>query len=70
MPYTKPVVEDDGTLFTVAQWRHDIRQTYLIDYDGWGYPVKDGLMDTTKGYYPSEQAELPRDATHVMWFNR
>lgn len=47
------LVRDDG-LFT--------------EWDGTGYPAKDGKMDRTKSVFPLSQ--IPEDATHIAWFNK
>lgn len=43
----------------------------FIDDDGFGYPVKNNLADTSERIYPSDWSEtIPLDATHIWWFNR
>lgn len=42
----------------------------LIDYDGSGHPVKNGKMAGSVAIRPSRLDLIPRDATHIAWFNR
>lgn len=42
----------------------------FIDYDGFGYAVKDGKADTNSHIKPSRASDISPDATHVVWFNR
>lgn len=67
--YDRPI--EGGALMTVEEFKSDCDAGALIDYDGFGYPVKDGK---SAGYqhkvYPSERHSIPADATHIVWFNR
>jgi hypothetical protein len=66
--YTEPLEEDEGDLFTVNEFLISVNDGCLIDYDGYGYAVKDGK----KSKYvvlPSESDLIPKDATHVVWYN-
>lgn len=40
----------------------------FTEYDGTGYPAKDGLMDRNQFVFPLSR--IPEDATHVVWFNK
>lgn len=43
----------------------------FIDYDGYGYPAKDGYYDRSLIIKPSNGGKLiPTDATHIVWINR
>ena len=45
----------------------------LLDYDGCGNPAKmvDGVMKMAGGTIrPSTAHLLPKDATHIVWYNR
>lgn len=66
--YTSEVPEY-GSLMTVEEWLDDVKRNLFIDYDGFGHAVKDGKCDS-RAIYPSEAAEVPEDATHIVWFNR
>jgi len=68
-PYWKPL-PDYGDLMTVADFIEACEDGCLIDYDGHGYPVKDGLMDDKLSIDPSDRDQIPADATHILWFNR
>ena len=81
MPYTHPVKftkttrygcgpdgEDD--VYTVDEFRERCKDGSLIDYDGFGHPVKDGKQDRSVNVYPSGLDAIPDDATHIIWFNR
>jgi len=58
-----------GNLMTVETWRCGVRSGCLTDDDGFGYPVKDGKA-SSQPISPSDMSDLPKDATHVQWFNR
>ena len=65
------VVPDYAHLMTVEQFKKDCEDRCLIDSDGSGHFVKDGIMfeeylscaDVAKGI-------IPKDVTHVAWFNK
>lgn len=61
---------DYGELLTVLEFRESCEHGYFIDYDGSGHPVKDGKMARKVTILPSKLDEIPKDATHIMWFNR
>lgn len=63
--------ENCRDLMTVDEYIDCVDQGGFIDYDGCGYPVKDGLMDESIIIYPSDhRLKIPKDATHICWFNR
>jgi hypothetical protein len=62
-------LSDFGDLMTVEEFRENVKSGMFIDYDGYGYPVKDNLCAHLQ-IYPSELYLLPKDATHIHWFNR
>jgi len=81
MSYTRPVKfsvtnqygcgpdgEDD--VYTVEEFLAHVQGGSFIDYDGHGRPVKDGMADENIVIKPSRVHEIPKDATHVVWFNR
>ncbi len=81
MPYTEPVNftatdrygngpagEDD--VYTVEEFRRNVKCGAFIDYDGFGHPVKDRKLNPEVYVYPSKVHEIPADATHVVWYNR
>jgi hypothetical protein len=81
MPYTEPVkfsstgnygcnAEDEDDIYTVDEFRELVSTGAFIDYDGHGRPVKDKLADRTMTIRPSTVDEIPKDATHIVWYNR
>lgn len=60
--------EDD--VYTVEEFIGCVKCGAFIDYDGFGYPVKDKLADTTIEIKPSKLYRIPEDATHIVWYNR
>lgn len=43
----------------------------FTDYDGYGHPAKEHLMDKTIFVIPSRRhVTIPGDATHIVWYNR
>jgi len=63
-----PKGEDD--VYTVEEFKDYCECGAFIDYDGFGYPVKDGMADTDIEVYPSICKDIPKDATHIVWYNR
>lgn len=64
-----PDKEDD--VYTVKEFRGQVESGGFIDYDGFGYPVKDGFANESITIKPSTlEEDLPIDATHIVWFNR
>lgn len=56
-------------LMTAKEWLEGVRDGSFIDYDGYGYPVKDGNQ-SNRGISPSRAKEFPEEATHIAWANR
>jgi hypothetical protein len=69
MSYTEPVPEH-GDVMPVEDFRHAVRHGLFIDYDGYGYPARDGRCDESVCVLPSKVNDIPTDATHIVWFNR
>ena len=64
-----PNNEDD--VYTVAEFLSHCDGGSFVDYDGYGHPVKDGLRDGNIWIYPSSaRSDIPKDATHIVWYNR
>lgn len=55
-----------GDLYTVDEWKISVENGWIMDDDGSGYWVKDGLECRDCDVFYSE----PKDATHVMWYNK
>lgn len=81
MAYTEPVKfsstnnygsgqHDDDDVYTVDEFREQVRTGGFIDYDGHGYPVKGNMADRNRVIRPSTVDSIPSDATHIVWFNR
>lgn len=81
MTYSKPVKftktgqygcgpEDEDDVYTVEEFKRFCTSGAFRDYDGFGYPVKDGLADEDIYIVPSKLDRIPADATHIIWFNR
>lgn len=58
-----------GDLMTVQEWLECCESGGFIDYDGHGAPVKDGKRSDMR-VWPSLKHLLPKDATHIEWYNR
>lgn len=61
---------DYGDLMTVNDFLEACDVGAFVDYDGSGYPVKDGKMARNIRVVPSNRSSIPADATHVVWFNK
>jgi hypothetical protein len=59
-----------GDLMTVEEFENSVELGFLIDYDGYGYAVKDNLVDNSADIYPSEAELIPKWVTHIIWFNK
>ena len=66
--YTSRLSAND-VIFTIEEFRAMVADRTLIDYDGWGCPVKNGFSNG-KQMYPSDAASIPEDATHFVWYNK
>lgn len=68
--YITPI-PDYGDVMPLREFLESVRDGMFIDYDGFGYPVKDDKMDDDIRIYPSNVVHVwPKDATHIVWFNR
>ena len=82
MAYTEPVNfsvtgtygnaehPDEDDVYTVEEFREFCERKLFIDYDGFGEPVKDRKADPEIWIKPSRPEQIPKDATHIVWFNR
>ncbi len=81
MSYDKPVnfsttgnygddPEGEDDVYAVGEFQELCRTGLFIDYDGIGHPVKDKLADYNIDIKPSKLSEIPKDATHIVWYNR
>jgi hypothetical protein len=58
-----------GDIMTVKQFRDSCERRTLMDCDGNGYPVK-GSKYALIQILPSTRRKIPKDATHILWFNK
>jgi hypothetical protein len=73
-----------GDLFTIVDFKRDVDCGALLDYDGYGYLSNGYQVAYDFVVYPSlfkrgkvafeykkkEIIDIPKWATHVIWFNR
>ena len=59
-----------GDLLGREEFIQDVEAGCFTDYDGYGHPVKNDLMDDTITVWPSKISLLPEDCTHIIWFNK
>lgn len=72
MNYSKPMSEFDyGDYMPFEDWLSDVNYGMFIDDDGYGYLVKDDLVDPTP-FYPSDTNDVRagEGATGIIWFNK
>lgn len=64
-----PIREDD--VYTIEEFKEACADGMFVDDDGWGYPVnEDARSDRSIVIRPSTLARIPKDATHIVWYNR
>lgn len=62
---------DEDDVYTIEEFLQLCDSGSFIDYDGFGYPVKDSMADPSIMVNPSSaKYSIPKDATHIVWFNR
>lgn len=59
-----------GDIMTVEDFKENVKSRMFIDYDGHGYPSKNGKMHRDLMIVPSQAHQIPKDATHIVWFNK
>lgn len=69
MPYWQEPEEGD-LIMTLKDWHAACDADALTDVDGFGHPMKDGLIDNRRYARPSKQFDLPKDCTHIVWYGR
>ena len=67
--YTMSLNSSDD-VYTVEEFRDCVECGGFIDYDGFGHPVKDGKANEDIWVKPSKVNQIPKDATHIVWYNR
>ena len=60
----------DDDVYTVEEFIACVKDGAFIDYDGFGFPVKDNLANRFVYVRPSKLDRIPKDATHIVWYNR
>jgi hypothetical protein len=70
--FYRGTVPDYGDCMTVASWLHYVANGFFNDYDGIGHAAKaiNGVLKMAPSVYvlPSK-GNVPKDATHIIWFN-
>ena len=66
--YTEPLNIED-TIWTVEEYLSHVETGMIIDDDGYGYPVAEGLVNKEVLLEPGAN-DPPPEATHVVWYNR
>jgi hypothetical protein len=67
--YDKPIYKA-GDKMTIKKFLKFCEEGVFIDYDGFCHLVKGNKMCGDLFVYPSERKRIPKDATHVVWYNR
>lgn len=67
--YTKSL-EPEDVIYTIKEFKEHVINGFFIDYDGFGYPIKNNKADPKIIIKPSKMKEIPKDATHIIWFNK
>lgn len=67
--YNRKIAPDDDVM-EIEDFKAAVEQGAFMDYDGFGYPVKDSLADNDIRIRPSKLEDIPDDATHIVWFNK
>lgn len=81
MSYSEPVkftttgnygngIDGEDDVYTVEEFKEFVKCGAFIDYDGYGHPVKEHLLDKSIWVKPSNLSVIPDDATHIVWYNR
>lgn len=62
--------EDEDDVYTVEEFIECVLTCSFTDSDGFGYPVKNRMADESIVIVPSKVDQIPKDATHIVWFNQ
>jgi hypothetical protein len=63
-------LQDEDDVYTIEEFIDNCKCTAFTDFDGFGFPVKDNLADENIVITPSQLSRIPKDATHIVWYNR
>lgn len=66
----KDEIPEYGDIMTVDEFKSSVIDGSFIDYDGHGHPAREGKMEGDLMIYPSIVNDIPKDATHIVWFNK
>lgn len=69
VPYDT-VFPDYGDVMTVKDFIANCEGGGFIDYDGFGTPANGDKMNGDFCISPSTRHLIPKDATHIIWYNR
>lgn len=61
---------DEDDVLTVKEFIECCDDQGFTDYDGFGHSVKDKMCDPSIIIYPSQLYLIPKDATHIVWYNK
>ena len=60
----------EDNVYTVEEFKDFCKDGWFIDFDDFGYPVKDSKANSGYVNKPSKLEKIPDDATHIVWYNR
>ena len=63
-------ISEFGDLMTLEEFIESVDNGSLIDYDGFGQPVYNGKMSHISVYPSDYELLLPKETTHIIWFNK
>lgn len=71
MPYELSDLSDYGDVMPLNEFIALVKNGMFIDYDGFGYYVKDG-KETNIKIHPSdiEMGAIRKEFSHIIWFNK
>lgn len=69
VPYDTSIPEY-GDPMTVEDFIANCEAGAFVDYDGFGTPAKGYKMNDDFCITPSTRHLIPKDATHIVWYNR
>ena len=58
-------IESYADIMTIEEWWNCIDNSFIMPDDGHGYWCKDGKESDSKVFLT-----VPKDATHVAWYNK
>lgn len=62
-------LEPDDDVYTLDEWKQNVKMGYFNEYDGSGCWLKDGEF-MTKNVFDDVFTKPPEGATHVVWYNK